>query len=961
MENTSKPTADQTDHEFEKLRLKLVALELENAHLKHERQQFIRFSNQTPPMITILHGPEHIVVVSNWAMRLLMGNGNNRSEPIRDVHPELAGQGLFEKLDQVYNTGKPFFGNTVPIKFNRPQYGYPEERYINFVYQPQKNISGQVENVIILAFDVTESARKVEKLRRGQAALLSFPPATTQIAWIAGPTGIVETYSPNWYFYTGLSEENSLALNGWQRIVHPQDQERCEKEWRTWLLDGQEYQSVFRLKESQTGLYHWFSGRTVAIRDKQGRLQHWFGTLTNVDQHLQPDKIRDETTQRAQKLIASKKLGVLISGADGLIYEANALALANLGYQREELIGGEIRLKDLFPAGENEIDSVVDRILHEQDSYEPRQRTLLTRDGRLLTVLVGGTLLDSRRELVVLLLQVVSDRPSPEAEKQPLAAQFESEQARFKAVMENIPVGTILVEAPGGKILLSNSHLDQLIRRPISEGQNLKDYIEHLATYADGSPLTAESSPLTRALNGELVRGDEILYQHSDGTKSWLRVSANPVLDHSGNIIGGTVAVVDFDKEKRAEERLRFLSDISKGLFASLDYEATLQNVAHLIVPFLADWCIIDVLEQNGNVNSMGTAHQDPQREKLVRELSRRYWSEFNQPDHYVMRVLKTGKPLTQFKYSEAPVMPAYNPEHQKILQLLGLNSLMVIPLTNHGQILGALTLVMARPGRYYQPADFELAEEFARRAGVAIENARSYQAARTAIKNRDDFLSVASHELKTPLTGIRGYAQLLMRQYDNGGEFEAERLRMSLDAIDRQAEKVTHLMAQLLDFTRIETGHLTIAPLPTDLVSLVQSVIETIRVSHLYQELEFRSPEQAEAMIDPVRFEQVVINLLDNAIKFSPQGGPIELEIGEAGRFITLSITDHGIGVPVEHRPHIFERFYQAHEGNDLKGLGLGLHISAEIIALHEGQLVPEFPEEGGTRFVIKLPRFGL
>ncbi|MGA7731899.1 MAG: ATP-binding protein [Chloroflexia bacterium] len=225
----------------------------------------------------------------------------------------------------------------------------------------------------------------------------------------------------------------------------------------------------------------------------------------------------------------------------------------------------------------------------------------------------------------------------------------------------------------------------------------------------------------------------------------------------------------------------------------------------------------------------------------------------------------------------------------------------------------------------------------------------------REAIAARDEFLSVAAHELKTPITGLRGFAQLLLRSLQGKREIPPERLESALDAIERQTGKLNHLVSRLLDSAQIEAGKLRIEPVSIDLVTLVRNmVVQQQSANHRFV---FKAPEYLEASIDPIRFEQVVTNLLDNAVQFSPQGGTVtvELEYGEGQ--ILLSITDEGVGIPPHKRETVFDRFQQYHGERHLSGMGLGLYITREIIELHGGSIRVEVPEHPGTRFVVILP----
>ncbi len=241
-------------------------------------------------------------------------------------------------------------------------------------------------------------------------------------------------------------------------------------------------------------------------------------------------------------------------------------------------------------------------------------------------------------------------------------------------------------------------------------------------------------------------------------------------------------------------------------------------------------------------------------------------------------------------------------------------------------------------------------------REGQILEQLRAER--QQAIQSQNEFLSVAAHELKTPVTSLRGFTQVLIRQLNRQGGIDPERVGQALDTLEAQSQKLTRLLAQLLDTARIEAGRLALDRREINLASLVQSVIATTQTDSTRNTIQFRAPPNVVLLADPIRLEQVVINLLDNAIKFSPEGTPIVIDIDSpAVKEIRLTITDHGIGILPDQRVHLFSRFHQGQEQRSIGGMGLGLYISRQIVELHGGHLDAEFPAEGGTRFIITLP----
>jgi signal transduction histidine kinase len=301
----------------------------------------------------------------------------------------------------------------------------------------------------------------------------------------------------------------------------------------------------------------------------------------------------------------------------------------------------------------------------------------------------------------------------------------------------------------------------------------------------------------------------------------------------------------------------------------------------------------------------------------------------------------------------------AQDPEHLEIMRRLDFRASMTVPLEARGDVLGALAFFTSDPERRYDDADLALAEDLARRAGLAVDNARLYREAQRAIRARDEFLSVAAHELKTPITGMLGFAQMLLRhlQPDGGGIGEPI-VRRSLQAIEQQSERLARLVSRLLDVARIEGGRLAVEPVMADLVPLVYGVVDTMQSSTSRQRLVTQAPPELIGRVDPLRFEQVLTNLIDNALKFSPDGSAIQIELEETSLGMArLTVTDRGPGIPADERHRIFERFYQAQGGLSGSGMGLGLYVCRQIVEQHGGSIAVETPPDGGTRFVVVLP----
>ena len=463
---------------------------------------------------------------------------------------------------------------------------------------------------------------------------------------------------------------------------------------------------------------------------------------------------------------------------------------------------------------------------------------------------------------------------------------------------------------------------------------------------------------LERLKRGERIEHFETVRLRKDGRRIDVSVSMSPIRDPAGRIVGAAGIAREITEHRRAQERQQFLDEAGRVLVSSLDYMTTLGSLTRLLVPRLADYCSIYALGDDEVLRPIQLAHLDPAKEPLLRELERLHPMDAS-ADAAIGQALRGGE--TSF-IPEVPdaILSSYARDAQElqILRALGPCSVIIVPLSARGRVLGLLSFVMAESGRRYGPEDVALAEELARRAALAVDNARLYREARAAIKKRDEFVSVASHELRTPLTTLTAYVQLLLMQFDQARELDPSAAAAALRSIEQQTGRLSSLISQLLDSSRLEAGHLQLERRPTDLSELVENAVAAARARTDRHHLTLEGPSTLRAPVDPLRIDQVLTNLLDNAIKYSRRGGPIEVELSRLSTStVELTVRDHGIGIPPEERAGIFERFYQAHPEHHLGGMGLGLYISRQIVELHGGELLAEFPEDGGSRFIVRLP----
>ncbi len=407
-----------------------------------------------------------------------------------------------------------------------------------------------------------------------------------------------------------------------------------------------------------------------------------------------------------------------------------------------------------------------------------------------------------------------------------------------------------------------------------------------------------------------------------------------------------------------ARRRAAFLAEAGSVLSSSLDYQATLRSVARLAVPTIADWCAVDIVVAGGAVERLAVAHVDPAKVALAIELQKRYPADPNASGgvHHVMR---TGRPAMMARIPpELIERAARDPEHARVMREIGITSYMCVPLVVRGQAIGAITFVSAESNREYSDDDLQLARELAARASLAVENARAYADAANANRLKDEFLATLSHEMRTPLNAVLGYARMLRL-----GVLAADRAQAALDTLERNASSLNRIIEDVLDVSRIVAGRLRISVQPVDLRTVIGTAIETVMPAADAKGVHIDASADGDTPLmtgDPDRLQQLVWNLLSNAIKFTPAGGRVRVSVGPSERQVVLSVADTGVGIAPEFLPFVFDRFRQADAtfARGHGGLGLGLAIARHIAELHGGSMEAASDGPGtGATFTVRLP----
>lgn len=481
-----------------------------------------------------------------------------------------------------------------------------------------------------------------------------------------------------------------------------------------------------------------------------------------------------------------------------------------------------------------------------------------------------------------------------------------------------------------------------------------------------GAAFDLEQMPTRRALDGERDPEAVIRFRARGSLQDrWSLVRARllPASAPEDDMV--VTSFQDITSLKEVERRLSFLSEASAILGESVDYHESIARVAELAVPFVGDWCVVDVVETTREVRRLAIAQADGDQAsadlQALADEAEGLWPVNVVAPGAVGDLLGNGRVIHVTDVTDEMVRAAArDDEHLALLRSLNFGEVLAVPLMGRGQVLGMLTVATSRTRPGMSAEDVAMVEELGRRAGAAIDAARLVTEAQEAVRLRDEFMAIASHDMRTPLAAVRGYAQLARRHVSGGDGTDSAALDRWLGDIDESAARLTGLVSEFMDVSLLRGGHTV--PLQLQKVDLVSLVAERVREhqgaeasSHSFE----MSSDAAEIIgtWDPARLGRVMDNLLGNAAKFSPDGGEIEVRVGTQGARGYAAVVDHGIGIASRDLALIFTPTYRGLNARSVAGTGLGLAGSRRLVELMGGQISVESRLGHGSTFTVWLP----
>ncbi len=536
-------------------------------------------------------------------------------------------------------------------------------------------------------------------------------------------------------------------------------------------------------------------------------------------------------------------------------------------------------------------------------------------------------------------------------------------EARLSALLEQLPVGIGLTDQ-AGRFLISNLLLKNFVGDKLSSLDPALS-ARWSAWDDDGRLLDPSEWPSARALRGESVSpGVEMLYTGEDGKQIWTRVLSVPFRDQADEFAGVIVVIQNIDEQRRAENRLDVLFRVSELIRTLHDPDELSYEVAKIVGTHLSvRRCLFNETDVDRDLEIVHRDYCDGAQsvagEHRVSEYSSLTTSEMVH-GQTVVNIDSKSDPRTAADYERS-----YKPNDER--------AYVAVPLMREGRWVASLWASDDKP-RQWSKEEVALLQTVAERTWTAIEKLRAEDerehllqrekdardAAEKANQLKDEFLATLSHELRNPLNVILGYSELLLRM----PEIErSQRLAQMAEALRRNAQSQSQLINDLLDLSRLQRGKISLNHEPVSLAAIIESAVETVRADASSKGIKIGLNFGHQLLLvdgDRLRLQQIAWNLLNNAVKFTPHGGSIDVGLSRERENAVLAVTDTGQGIDPAFLPHVFEMFRQADGSNSRRhgGLGIGLALVRQLVQLHGGTIAAE--SEGanrGSRFTIRMP----
>ncbi|MGH9767648.1 MAG: PAS domain S-box protein, partial [Blastocatellia bacterium] len=790
-----------------------------------------------------------------------------------------------------------------------------------------------VAKVANRCWESVERARAVRSLKESEERLRRITDATQDALWEIDLKTNRLWWSEGAKPLFGHSPgELEIGLEDWYDGIHPEDAAQVKVRFEEFMRNGDlNWVDEYRFRRAD-GSYVYILDQGRKFFDESGRPTLIAGAMADITERRRVEEALRASEERYRLLTELSPDGVVIAGADGTIHLANRSMQRMLGATPELVVGRNL-LDFLEPEYLNRYRNCLNALMTDDLLATQIEAAFRREDGRIVPVEMNGLRFEwTGQPFAQLVIHDITSRRQAEAERERLLGEIEAERNRLRQILEQMPIGVGIVEAPSGRLIFHNREAERLKRHPALPSGDHQEYAQYGPLREDGSSYEPEEQPVVRSLvSGEVIKGEEMRYRRGDGTETFFSVDSAPIHDSEGRMVLAVTTFIDIAERRRAEEALRVSEEQARRQLA---YVEAIYATAPVGLCFVdSDLRFLSINERLAEIDGKSVEeHLGRTLREVVPEIAG-----VIEPSY--RRVIETGEPVINAEMSTTSepgvvrhFIVSYYPIKNGDRRVLGVNAV-VVEITQRKKI--------------EEERERLLRQEKAARAEAEAAN-----------RMKDEFLATISHELRTPLTSILGWARML-----TGGELSEPQSRHALDVIAQSAQSQTRLIEDILDTSRIITGRLKLDAQPVEIERVFQDAVDVIRPSAEAKGIALSAAvEVSDGVVfgDASRLQQALWNLLSNAVKFTNEGGRIEARLGWAEGQIEITISDTGIGIAPQFLPHVFDRFRQADSATtrEYGGLGLGLAIVRHIVEMHGGSASATSPgKDQGATFKIRLP----
>jgi PAS domain S-box-containing protein len=768
------------------------------------------------------------------------------------------------------------------------------------IYRPDFDSEGKVQGFLAIAHDITEQKRNERLALEKDARFRSLRDLVPQMIWEADTEGNIVWFNKGLIDITGASYEENLG-QGWIKYLHPDDIAPTLKNWEKALSETSTLSTEYRVR-TQSGEYRWFKVLASPVLDEANLVMGWVGTATDIEEEKAAKEIAESERKKIYSLLMQAPIGILVTnGPDHIIDLQNESARRLV--KGLDLTGRSI--KDLLLLlNLNDVKKVMDKIYQngqgERFYSVPLKYKSSKENDDIFYVDITFEPLFGETGRPVGIFCMGRDVTTEVMAKH----QARENEIIFKNYVESMPQIAFITDAHG-RIMYFNQQWRNFSGY---DEENHERWNSQAFIHPDDH-LEAQERWLHSIMTGHPF---EIKYRlrRKDGVYRWHLGRSLPLRDSHGRVTKWVGTDTDIHDQKEIEVnqgRLLQLMDSSSDFIGMTD---RFGKIIHINTAGKR------ILGLNEGENPLDFKLNDfifPEDINFVEKI-------------ILPTTLRSGKWVGEFRFrhlqTQKEVWMHYN------------------AFTTQDEKSGEIT-------------------GFAAVSRDITELKKKEKKLEEALKARDQFLSMASHELKTPLTSMKLQAQLNLRNLRAQKEISLERQVALAHQTNQLVGRLTKLIDDMLDVSRIRTGKLRLERSQEEIGDIVREVI--LRMSVLFEALDLPIPpieleEKIFGFWDRFRIEQVIGNLLTNAIRYG-KGNPIELKVRREDEHVFVSVKDKGYGIPEQDLSRIFDRFERASHSSEVSGLGLGLFISREIVAAHGGQILVESKVDHGSTFHVCLP----